>query len=308
MIQSANWASVFEPILRGLFEKIDIGQLPDYMRQLFKEEDSRKAQETMLGLGGSGIMEEWNYSQRRMHQLDVETGFETVFQPAMFTGEIVIEKTMLDDNLYPQVKQKLTQLKETEFKTIQAHAASVFNYAGSESNPITRKSALGGDGKPLCSATHPLSPNNTSTTWSNLGALALDPDNLETTRTNMKAWTDDKGFKLGVNPNLLLVPTELRKSALIIAETKEEPYTTDHGINVWNGRLKVIEYEALTDSNAWFLIDEARMKRLLIWMWRQKPDRVQMQDYNAQTAHYGVIGRWIPGWIDPSFIYMNNPS
>ncbi|MEN6621963.1 MAG: Mu-like prophage major head subunit gpT family protein, partial [Smithella sp.] len=118
----------------------------------------------------------------------------------------------------------------------------------------------------------------------------------------------DKGNLIMINPDMLIVPTDLRKKARIIAETPDEPDTADHGVNVWKGNLSVMEHPFLTDVNGWFLVDSMRLKEYLYWFWRRKPDFADKVEFDDEVSKYKVVGRWSWGWDDFSFLYLNNPS
>jgi phage major head subunit gpT-like protein len=277
-------------------------QQKDYIPLLFQVEGSTKAQEFFQEIGELGLMEEWQASGAKVSYEDFSKGFKPTFTHKKYSKGVQVERELLDDDQYAQIKQRIRKLARTVYFTRQSHAMSVFNGAWN-----TGASYLGADGKPLCSTTHPIMPGS-STTWSNSGTYALTIDNVELTRTAMLAWVDDKGNPLLTTPDTLLVPPALRKTAMVIAETDEEPATTDHGVNVWKGHLNVIECQFLTDSNAWFLCDNARMKEELIWFDRRKPDFADEVDFDTEVSKYRCIGRWSWGFLTPFFVYGNNPS
>lgn len=293
---SNNWAELLTPGLKGIFGQHQ-REMKDYVPLIFNVETSTKAFEQFLGTGELGIMDEWTGS---VSYEDFEKGFKATFTHKKYSKGMQIERELVDDDQYSEIKAKTKRLSRVTHQTRQIHAASVFNNAFSGG-------FLGPDGKPLCSASHQKMPGS-SATISNLGALELNADNVETTRTNALAWTDDKDNKILTQLDTILVPSALRKKALIIAETDDEPDTTEHGINVWKGNLKVIEWPYLTDVNAWFMVDSARAKEELLWFDRRKPDFSNQVDFDTEIAKYKVIGRWSYGWLSPLWVYGNNPS
>ena len=59
-----------------------------------------------------------------------------------------------------------------------------------------------------------------------------------------------------MQPDTLLVPPELEKTAFEIVRTMNVPDTTDYKANFVAGFMRqVIVWDYLTDANAWFLID-----------------------------------------------------
>jgi phage major head subunit gpT-like protein len=299
VILSDNWGELLLPGLRTIFSKHQ-KPMPDFISQIYNVETSTKAQEFNQGVGELGTMDEWEASGRKISYEDFDKGFKATYTHKKYSKGIQVERELLEDDQYSEIKKKVRKLSTVVYYTTQTHAASVFNNAASAK-------FLGPDGKPLCATDHPVAPGS-STTFSNLGTRELTADNVELTRTDMKAWKDDKGNLIMINPDTLIVPTALRKKATIIAETKEEPEQSDYGVNVWYGNLKVIEWPFLTDSNAWFLADSTRMKLFLNWYWRRRPDFKDHVEFDTEVAKYAVLGRWSFGFDDPSFIMLNNPS
>jgi phage major head subunit gpT-like protein len=299
MLVSDNWGELLLPGLRKIFDKHQ-KQYKDYISLIFNVEDSQKAQEFNLGIGDLGEMDEWQASGAKISYEDFSKGFKSTYTHRKYSKGIQIERELLEDDLYSEIKKRVRKLSRVVYFTTQKHAAGVFNFAFSAGY-------LGPDNKPLCATDHPKMPGSSST-FSNKGARELNANNVELTRTDMLSWTDDKGNPIMIVPDTLLVPPALRKKAIIIAETDEEPDTTDHGINVWKGHLNVIEWPFLTDTNAWFLVDMSRMKEFLTWFWRRKPDFKNKVEFDDEVSKYAVLGRWSYGWDSPDFVYGNNPS
>lgn len=294
-IQSENWAEVLDPGIREIFDQ-HTKREANYIPVLFGVRTSRKAHEDVLGIGQLGEMEEWNASGKQVAYEDFSKGFDYRFSHKKYSKGLQIEQDLIDDDQYDEVRSRVELLSFSVFNTRQTCAASVFNNA-------FNASFKGPDDKPLCSASHPVSPGS-STTNDNHDTVALTASNLETARNNMKAWKDDKGNLIPVEPDTLLVPPGLRKTALIIADSEGEPDTSDNNVNVWKGALRVIEWPKLTSATAWFFIDSKRMKTFLRWFDRKVPRLKYVGlDEDTEIAKWKVVGRWSYGWKDWSFVY-----
>ena len=239
----ANWAESYYKTFKKVFD-LGVGVKRNFMEELYSVADSDMPIEYNQGLGEFGLIEDWDKSGRQVYYTDVSKGHKSTYTHKKYSIGTKIERELVMFNKYPQIKKKLTGLKESVDKSIQWHAMNLFNHAFDTT--IT-----GPDGYSLCYDSHPVIPNS-STTIDNSGTLELNAVNLETTRTAMMGWKDEQGNYLMVEPDLLLVPPALRKTARIIAETPEEPDITDHGINVWKGAVDVMECKLLTDSGRWF--------------------------------------------------------
>ncbi|GAB7387357.1 hypothetical protein BSNK01_11930 [Bacillaceae bacterium] len=296
---SENWGELLLPGLRTIFDK-HMKKLRDYLPVIFNVETSNKAQEFNLGVGSMGLMEEWTKSGNQVAYEEVNKGFKATYTHRKYSKGLQIERELLEDDLYSEIKKRTRNLAQSVYYTRQFYAASVFNNAF---NP----NYVGPDGKPLCATDHPLAPGATET-WSNFDQLELNADNVELVRNRMMAWTDDKGNLLAINPDTLIVPPSLRKAALVIADSDKEPDTANNNVNIWKGSLDVIEWPFLTDPNAWFMVDSQRMKNFLNWYDRRKAQLESDDEFDTEVAKYKVVARFSFGWDDASFIYGCNPS
>lgn len=298
-VQSASWQELLEPGLREIFNK-HMEKKKDYVGLLYNVQGSKKSAEHILGTGNIGTMENWEETGNSVAYEAINKGFKTTFEIEKFSKGIQIERELHDDDQYGEIGARVKGLADATWYTRQVHGAAVFNQA-------FNASYAGADGAALCSFSHPLAPGSVST-FSNFSALALTDDNLETVRTNMKGWTDDKGNLLAVNPDTIIVPPALRKQALVIVDSDAKADTELNNINVYKGTMKVIEWDFLTDSNAWFVADSSRMDRFLRWFDRRKPVPEMERTFDTEVLKYKVVGRWAKGWTDPTFIYGCNPS
>ena len=293
-MKSANWQEFLLPTLRKVFEK-HIGQMKDFVPVFYTVESSSKAQEFMHGVGTMGTMQKWEDTGGQVNYQTVDKLWKAVWTHDKWSNGLRIERELLDDALYAEVKNRTKTLADSVYYTRQIHAAMPFNNCTTFLTP---------DGKALCATDHPIAPGS-STTWTNYATgMALNADNVEEVRNRMKEWKDDSGNPLLIQPDTLIVPRRLRKAALVIADTDKEPNTAENDINIWKGAVDVIEWDFLDDSNTWFMVDKNRMKRFLYWFERRKPSLAQdKEDFDTEVAKYKVVGRWSLGPSDPSWIY-----
>lgn len=298
MMISDNWGELLLPGLRKIYDK-HMGKLKDYVPALFNVERSGKAQEFTTGTGSLGLMEEWNNSGRQVAYEDINKGFKATYTHKKFSKGLLIERELLEDDLYAEIKKRARKLADSVYYTRQYYAASVFNNAFSASHN-------GPDGKPLCATDHPLGPDS-SGTWSNAGLgsdWVLNADTVEEARNKMMEWTDDKGNLLAINPDTLIVPPALRKAALVIADSDKEPDSIENNVNIWKGSVNVIEFPFLKNPTAWFLVDMSRMKNYLNWFDRRKAKLEKDKlDFDTEVAKYKVVARFSFGWDDASFVF-----
>lgn len=118
------------------------------------------------------------------------------------------------------------------------------------------------DGKPWFAASgnaHPLkAANNTGAQGVNLTAsLALSATNLDTATTAMSQTNavDEAGKRILITPRWLVVPRQLRTTALQILQSEGSPADATNAINPMRGMLEPLIHPFLTDdTDAWWVL------------------------------------------------------
>jgi Mu-like prophage major head subunit gpT len=301
-ILEANWAELLDPILRKSFEQGYSRRIP-MAPQLFNIQASSNSDEQILGVGAIGI-DAWNNVNNagRPSEVDFDKGYLKTYTHVEYGVDLKIQSALVADNKYPAIIRQGEKLGDSAAVKRETDAASVFNNAFSASY-------LGADAVALCSDSHPYSPTKSGTTQDNNGTLALTKDNVSTVRQLMMAYTDDNGNKVGVTPDLLLVPPGLEDAAITIAGSPLDPTSANNAKNPQNGRFEVKTWHYLTDSNAWFMIDSTLMKMSLDWFDRE-PVRIAPRagDDTTYYAYWRAYMRYSYGFSDWRWVYGNNPS
>ena len=296
MMLSDNWQELMLPILRRIFDKHK-KKMKDYLPVIFNVETSTKALEQHLGVGSLGLMTPWDESGRQVAYEDIHKGYLATYRHRKYSKGLEVERELPEDDQFGEIKKRVKTLVRTVYYTRQFYAASVFNNAFSNA-------FAGPDGVALCSANHPFSPENAATYSNANTALQLNADNVENVRNLMVNWRDDKGNLLAITPDTLIVPSNLRKPAMVIADTDKEPDTADNNVNIWHGSLDVIEWPYLTNPNAWFMVDRERMKDYLNWFDRRVAKLQQdRENFDTEVGRYKVVNRFSYGWDEPTFLY-----
>jgi hypothetical protein len=306
-LTSGNFADLLNPVLKRTFD-IGMSRPQTMMEMLFKVESSTRYEEQYQGLGAQGLVPVFDGT---VPYVDFDAGYRIDIRNYEFAMGLQIERRLLDDEQGGQIRARAANMADAFQTTIETDAANVFiNGFTDDGTNRMGASTNGADGVGLLSAAHPYSPANSGTTQSNEGTLALTIDNLDTTRQAMRNLTDDKGQLLGINPDMLLVPPELERTAtqLVSERAIYEPNSAEFDVNMFSGRFKPVVWNRLTDANAWFLIDSTLMKQHLIWQWRIRPEFSQADDFDGLTAKFRGYTRYGVGWTDWKWIYGQNPS
>ena len=306
-LTSGNFADLLKPGLKRIFD-IGMARPRPIMEMLFGVESSTRFEEQYQGMGAQGLVPPFDGT---VPYADYDAGYRVDIRNYEFALGTQIERRLVDDDQYGQIKRRAQNMSDSFNITIEQDAVNVFvnGFTDSGTNRMGA-STNGADGVGLLSAAHPYSPANTGTTQANEGTLALTIDNLDTTRQAMRNFTADQGQLLGINPDMLLVPPELERTAtqLVSERAIYEPGSAQYDINMFSGRFRPVVWDRLTDANAWFLIDSTQMKQHLIWQWRIKPEFAQSEDFDGLTAKFRGYMRYGIGWTDWKWIYGQNPS
>ncbi len=306
-LTSGNFARLLEPGLKEIFT-LALSRPSPVVDLLFGLEASTKSKEEYQAIGVTGLVPPWNGT---VPYEDVHGGYMTTIRNYEFAQGISVERALLDDDQYNVIRRRAMNLGDSFATTVEHDAAQVFINAFTDSGTNRMgASTNGADAVGLCSTAHPNRPDNTGSTQSNEGTLALNLANLDTTRQAMMNWTDDKGNLLGVIPDLLLVPPELERTAtqLVSERAIYEPGSAQYDINMFAGRLKPIVWNRLTDSNSWFLMASNMMKKHLIFQWRIRPEFAAQDDFDGLIAKFRGYMRYGIGWTDWRFCMGQNPS
>jgi hypothetical protein len=147
-------------------------------------------------------------------------------------------------------------------------AAKLFNYGGFTSgrhdtfdNTITGViTDSSGDliytGKPFFALTgNNHTAKDGSTYFNSLGALSLTGTNLQTAYNRMTNTNnyDERGEKIALRPDTLLIPPALRFTAKTILGSELLPGGANNDINTSQNLVEAIEWQYLTDTNGWFV-------------------------------------------------------
>ena len=299
MMTGDRFATLLEPYLFKVYEDI-IEKGEDYVGRLFGANKSKRAWEKISGIGAADLPVEW---QGQVHYGDVSPLWDKTFNHIKYSTGLKFERELWDDALYPEVKNRINSVMLAVHRFRQIHAHTPFNDAfGAYKTP---------DGQALCSDSHPRSPDD-ATTQSNKGTSPLTVDALEDTRTAMLNITDDKGKKLLIVPDLLIVPPSLELKAREIVMSAGRPDTADRADNVRRNAYDVLTLPLLTDSNNWFLVDSKRMKQYNLWFDRRLPvperDKSQTEDFDTEVIKFKQVMRFAYGAIHWTWIYGHEVS
>ena len=312
-VTSSNWAELLTPQTTDAFIAgfTSDGRRGSLIPEIYAMPNSERSFEEHIGAGVLGSNWEFEATGRVVYDAP-NKGYSKRWTHIEYAKGFIVQRKMVDDNLFPQIIDMATNLGDSAFRNREKSAAQTFINAFSS---VTDQTTLddygfpigGPDSVALCSTAHPYSPSDSST-QTNEGTLSLSADNLSTTRQLHMALIDDRGDILNMKPDLILVPPELEDTAIKAGASPQEPDTANNAVNPQQGRFRYLVWHYLTDANAWFSIDSARMRRDLIWYERIPLEFGREEDFDTFEAKFRAYMRYSRGWRDWRFVYGQNPS
>lgn len=295
-ITTSNFAKLLWPGINSIYGKA-YGEHSVEYTDLFDEYKSSKAFEEDLGVSGFGMA--MTKDQGGSISYDEENqAFLTRYAHTVYGLGFIITREMVEDDQYGIVGDRRSRaLAFSMRQTKETVAANVYNRA-------FNASYTGGDGKEMCATDH---LNHSGGTWSNELATAADlsETSLEQACIDIMKYTNDRGLKISVMPQSLIIPVDLAFEAERILQTPYRVGTGDNDINAlkqmgkFPGGVKVNHY--LTDSDAWFI--KTNVQDGLKCFNRRAMSFAIDNDFDTENAKFKATERYSFGWTDPRAIF-----
>lgn len=298
---SVQWPRFVLPIIRReWYEKMQAVSSP--AMQFFGIESSKASVEYSQGIGAFDLVPEYNSATAEgmpgaIEYDDFSKLHEQTFTHKEYAKGVAIERKLWDDDQKGLIKRKAQNLGLAFGTTRASHASSVFNNAFSGSY-------VGADDVALCSASHPISDGATDV-FSNAGSTALSYDAVVATLIAGHSFNDDRANPMPTLFNILYVPIALQATAYEITKALAKPGTADNDANFLSSAgLQVVVDPYLSDTNNWFMLDNAQAKMHLLWFNRVLPEVTldPSSDFNLVAKYRGYM-RYSFGWDNARWIY-----
>lgn len=283
----ANFGDLLEPGLRKIFDD-KYKEMPEVFSSIFHVNSSTVDVERDSAMTGFGLLTQTAEGAPISYEDPVQM-YDVSYVHLKYTKGFKVSEELVEDDRYNIIKKKPAALAKACRRTAEFLASQVFNNAFSTSY-------TGGDAKPLASTLHPRADGGTAQSNASATGITLTEANLNTALLAMRAQLDDKGMKIAVKADTLVVPPALEKTAQILTNSKFRPGTADNDFNYYEGLLKIISWDWLTSTTAWFLLDSSEHE--LHWFWRIQPEFKQDNSFDTGMALYKARFRASRGWSD----------
>lgn len=288
-ITTGSFAKALWPGVNAWYGKA-YDEYPVEWDQLFDKYTSTRNWEEDVGISSLGMTRV--KPEGAAIEYDTEKqGFTTRYVHVVYALGFIITREAFEDDQYDVVGPRKAQgLAFGARQAKEVIAANVYNRAFSSSFVF-------GDGVALLSASHPLIAGGTT---SNLIGTAADLSEaaLEQAFIDVSGFTNDRGLRIAVKVNQLIVPKELDFEADKILKTEYEVGTNNNTVNVVRGRLpagKTMNHY-LTDTDAWFL--RTNIPHGMKYFERRADSFEMDNDFDTENAKFKMTGRFSFGATD----------
>lgn len=283
----ASFADLLTPGFRKIFND-RYNEEPMVMDRVFNVNDSSKDTEKDSAVTGFGLAVQTAEGAPIDYEDPIQM-YDTTYTHLKYTKGFKITREMFEDDLYGIMNKRPAALGKAMRRTAEDQASLVFRRG-------FNSSYLGADSEELFSTSHDRSDGGTAQSNASATGITLTETNLETGILAANGQLDDKGQIIAINPDTLLVPRALRKTAHLIVDSPMRSGTADNDANVYKGQLDIIVWPYLTSTTAWFLIDKSEHQ--LNWFWRERPLFKSDELFDTEYAVYKSTMRFSRGWSD----------
>jgi hypothetical protein len=295
-ISRAQLAKELEPGLNALFG-LEYARYDDESSEIYDTESSERAfeEEVMLsGFGSAPVKQEGS----AITFDDAQEAYTARYTHETIALAFSITEEAIEDNLYDRLASRYTKaLARSMANTKQVKGAATLNNAFD--NTFT-----GGDGKELCATDHPLVNNGSLRNEPSTDA-DLNETSLENALIDIAAFVDERGLKVSVRGQKLIIPPALQFVADRLLESTLRPGSADNDVNATRnmGMLPqgytVNHY--LTDTDAFFIKTDA--PRGFVHFERMPMSTKMEGDFDTGNVRFKARERYSYGYSDPRCVY-----
>ena len=226
----------------------------------------------------------------------MQQGFVDRYTHVEYASGFIITKVMVEDDLYDIIgNKKAKALGYIARQTKEVVASNVLARAWNSSFTY-------GDGVSLLNTAHKFQAGGT---WQNTptASVQLSETALEQAYIDISKYTDDRGSRIMVKPQKLIVPTDLDFEANKIMRTEYQVDSNNNTVNLVRSRFPegVFVNNYLTNTTQWYIITDVQdgMK----YFERRADTFTFDDDFDTDNAKYKFTTRYSFGASDKRAIY-----
>jgi phage major head subunit gpT-like protein len=223
----------------------------------------------------------------------MQQGFVARLTNVSYALGFIITKEAREDNQYMQIAQaRAKALGFSMRQTKETVAANIFNRAFDSNYTFW-------DGKEMCATDH---VTKSGYTFRNELATAADLSeaSLEQALIDINDFRDDRGLRIAIKGQKLIVPKELMFEACRILDSELQNDTANNAVNAISYKGMLAQGYAsnnyLTDSDAWFIITDA--PNGMTYQERMGAEFTDDNEFDTENAKFKAFERYAFGPID----------
>lgn len=271
---------------------------PEEYGQIFDTETSNKAYEERVQYKGLGLAPVKGQGAAISYD-EGSQGISPRITNVTYALGAIVTREAIEDGQYESIASRMARCLAFSVRQTQENvAANILNRAFNSTYTMT-----GGDGLELCSTVHVTADG----TQSNELAVAADfsESALEDLLIQIMTATDDRGMKISLIGQKLIIPPQLVFEATRVLESVNQSNSANNDINAIKnmGLLPggVTANHYLTDADAWFVKTNA--PEGLIYQNRRAREFKQDNDFDTENAKMKTSIRFGIGWGDWRSLY-----
>ena len=271
----------------------ELNQLPDRISEFYAMDTSKDSFERWSGVGELGDFTEFNGSVAYQSQ---SQGYDVTAEHRTFVNGYQVTRQMFEDDRHGIWERKSPALANAYVRTRQGHGARIFNFAFSNDSFFYNNT----EAVALCSDSHTTTSGaSTSTGFDNLTTASLTATAVSALRTQMRGFRGDVAQRISVMPDKLVYPIDLADRADEIIKSQKEPTTANNAYNPQgNGRWTGTDWEYLSDTNNWFMLDSKNAKQWLVWFDRVPIEFGKAEEFDSFVAKWRARARYSYMWLN----------
>lgn len=250
------------------------------------------------GIGGYGYIPDYDGTVTELNQ---KRGFKKVYTPVEKAAKVIVSKKYAITDQSGEAKRVGSKLSKSATQTMIRDFYNLFAYGWNTSY-------LGGDSKPLFSATHPVNNETGSDTFSNTGTSELSVSAITTAQTTAQRFVTYDGLPFDCDMDLVLVSPELEPKCreLFGKEAKLIPESAENGANpVYDMRYVVIK--GFT-AKQWAVADSMLLKEMMKCIVLTEPQVQPPFKVDPLNTDFTVYMDYVMGWSDARMIIGSDPA
>lgn len=292
---STAFGDLLDPRFQRIFnEQTDREQLKDMIPKLFgMPDDNGRADMRWSSTGAFG---NFSFFTGNVDYDSVAQGYDVTQTHLERASGFQVERKLFDYDQYNIMDQRPAGLATAAQRTRQIDAARIFNNAFSVDSLFYAQT----EGVPLCSDSHTSNSTiaDTSSGFDNKITTALSATSLATARIQFRGFRDDRGNRYDAMPDEIGIPPDLYDVAFEIVKSTGKPDTAENNRNVHEGAYSIVEWNYLTDTNNWFLMDSSTRMQHLHWVDSAPLEFAFAEDLDTIIAKWRAYMRYSNAWDD----------